>query len=185
MGTKKGHKDQTKELRRAPDGTLMKKADLPGSEDNPDRNPDGSWKKGNKRATGRPVGARWFKIMNRDHESPPTPLDYKLAAKAVPCEPKEVPRFEKIIELLSWVATRAAIGGNSNAVAAVLDRVFPKPRRIEIDATITRRPPIAAAEGVGAGEANDYYERMGAELPDESDEPGEPVGGNDGEDEDE
>ncbi len=103
----------------------------------------------------------WSKLLEATHEVKATDVHRSLAAKAMGVNTLHVPKGMTVGELMAHVTNALAIGGDANALNAVLDRVAPKPKRIEIDMSNTpKRAPVDAENEPGAQEAEDYMREL-------------------------
>jgi hypothetical protein len=85
----------------------------------------------------------------------------RLAAERVGCQPDEVPveAQQSLAQLALWVSGACAAGGSIEHLREFLDRMAPKPRRLEIDASVSaRRAPMSSSRNPEeAAEAESYY----------------------------
>jgi hypothetical protein len=103
----------------------------------------------------------WSKLFEKSLEDRATDVHRSLAAKAMGVKTLHVPVGMTVGALMTHVTNALAIGGDANALNAVLDRVAPKPKRIEIDVSGTpKRAPVDAENEPGAQEAEEYMRQL-------------------------
>jgi hypothetical protein len=106
----------------------------------------------------------WSKILEGQHLLPATDDDRRRVAKSLGMrDARGVPNGMKFGELLAWVTNKLAISGVENAANAVLDRISPKPKRLDVAVTAHTRVPVAAEDEPGAAEAAAYMEALESE----------------------
>lgn len=136
---------------------------LPAARDPKRRQPDGRFVPGH--GIGRPKGRRSFRTVL---EGLPA-ADHRVAvAKYFGCAVSQVPHFDTLEEYLVWMEAQDALRGNREARNNILDRLSPKPSRVQVEADVTHRPgpPVGGrAESAEAREAaQDYMDRLEGDL---------------------
>lgn len=90
----------------------------------------------------------------------------RAAAECAGCPIDEIPEEARasVATLSLWVSTTRAAGGSIEHLREFLDRLYPKPRRMEIDANLTtRKAMISSSKNREEAEALDaYYEMLNA-----------------------
>ena len=107
----------------------------------------------------------WSKLLEAQHDRPADDDDRRRVARSLGMkDAKHVPKGLTVGELLAWQTTKMALQGQDNAVNAVLDRVAPKPKRVEVAVSDgPSRAPVSADEEPSAQEAEDYMRELEGE----------------------
>jgi hypothetical protein len=107
----------------------------------------------------------WSKILEVQYARPSTNFHRNRVAKALGLRnATNVPKGMTIGELLAWQTTVMAMEGDPHARNAVLDRVAPKPKRLEIEVGV--KPGRGSVDDEpGAAEAEEYMEALAGEEP--------------------
>ncbi len=107
----------------------------------------------------------WSKILEAQHARKSTEFHRNRVAKALGLRgANQVPKGMTVGELLAWQSTVMALEGDPHARNAVLDRVAPKPKRLEIE--LAGRPQRGTVDDEpGAAEAAAYMDSLAGEEP--------------------
>jgi len=123
--------------------------------------PGGTLSKNNRKMTPAKITEDLLAKAWLNPEMHPTIL--RGAAECANCEIEEIPQEarESIAALSLWISSALAAGGSIEHLREFLDRLYPKPRRMEIDANVTaRRAMISSSKNPEEAEALDAYYAM-------------------------
>jgi hypothetical protein len=94
---------------------------------------------------------------------PPTEAHYDRAAEAVGLDRNLVPHVATVAELLAFVLSVRAAGGDDKAMAAILDRFSPKASRNSTDINVSSGgSPVTSASPEEAEAAANYMRSLQA-----------------------
>ena len=104
----------------------------------------------------------WSMLLEKQHAEPATDDDRRRVAKSLGMRDcRKVPNGMTFGELLAWQTNKMAISGMDNAMNAVMDRVSPKPKRVEVVVdNVNSRAPVSAEDEPGAEEAAAYMDEL-------------------------
>ena len=107
----------------------------------------------------------WSKLLEAVHDRKATDFWRNRCAKALGLKSaRQVPKGMTVGELLAWQTAAMAMEGDPHARNADLDRVSPKPKRLEIEHSL--RPSRGEVDNEpGAQEAAEYMDSIAGEEP--------------------